>query len=108
VAVIDGLKGFPEAISAVYTDCAIKTCIGIDSYFVSFCNGKERSRAMNQKNLQRLRTAELGSSGGGFEPGALREKRSRIVNAGRASGNKWCPFFALSHGIRQIHYTTNR
>jgi putative transposase len=27
VAVIDGLKGFPEAISAVYPDCEIQTCI---------------------------------------------------------------------------------
>jgi len=27
VAVIDGLKGFPEAISAVYPDSEIQTCI---------------------------------------------------------------------------------
>jgi putative transposase len=26
VGVIDGLKGFPEAISAVYPDCEIQTC----------------------------------------------------------------------------------
>ena len=28
IAVFDGLKGFPEAISAVYPDCEIQTCNG--------------------------------------------------------------------------------
>src|SRR5258707_5998998 len=43
VAVIDGLKGFPEAISAVYPDCEIQTCIvHLIRNSLSFCNWKDR------------------------------------------------------------------
>ena len=56
VAVIDGLKGFPEAISAVYPDCEIQTCIvHLIRNSLSFCNWKERKpvAAELKKNLQR-------------------------------------------------------
>ena len=43
VAVIDGLKGFPEAISAVYPDSEIQTCIvHLIRNSLSFCNWKDR------------------------------------------------------------------
>ena len=29
VAVVDGLKGFPETITTVYPECIVQTCIGI-------------------------------------------------------------------------------
>ena len=41
VAVIEGLKGFPEAISAVDPDCAIQTCIVHLIRNSLFCNWKE-------------------------------------------------------------------
>jgi transposase-like protein len=56
VAVIDGLKGFPEAISAVYPDGEIQTCIvHLIRNSLSFCNWKERKpvAAELKKNLQR-------------------------------------------------------
>ena len=40
---IDGLKGFPEAISAVYPDSEIQTCIvHLIRNSLSFCNWKDR------------------------------------------------------------------
>jgi putative transposase len=43
VAVIDGLNGFPEAVSAVYPDSEIQTCfVHLIRNSLSFCNWKDR------------------------------------------------------------------
>jgi putative transposase len=43
IAVIDGLKGFPEAIAAVFPDTEIRTCIvHLIRNSLSFCNWKQR------------------------------------------------------------------
>ena len=43
IAVIDGLKGFPEAIAAVFPDAEIQTCIvHLIRNSLSFCNWKQR------------------------------------------------------------------
>src|SRR3974390_1467466 len=43
IAVIDGLKGFPEAITAVFPDTEIQTCIvHLIRNSLSFCNWKQR------------------------------------------------------------------
>ena len=43
VAVIDGLKGFPEAITAVFADTEIQTCIvHLIRNSLSYCNWKQR------------------------------------------------------------------
>ena len=57
VAVIDGLKGFPEAISAVYPDSEIQTCIvHLIRNSLSFCNWKDRKPvAAELKKIYTLR-----------------------------------------------------
>jgi hypothetical protein len=47
VAVIDGLKGFPEAISAVYPDSEIQTCI-VALWSEPFAGGARRHGGANQ------------------------------------------------------------
>ncbi|HEY5895309.1 MAG TPA: IS256 family transposase, partial [Chthoniobacterales bacterium] len=43
MAVVDGLKGFPEAIVAVYPQAQVQTCIvHLTRYSLSFCGWKER------------------------------------------------------------------
>ena len=38
IAVVDGLKGFPEAITAVFPDCVVQTCIvHLIRYFAAVC-----------------------------------------------------------------------
>jgi Transposase, Mutator family len=61
IAVIDGLKGFPEAISAVYPDCEIQTCIvHLIRTSLSFCNWKERKPVATElRAIYSAETAEL-------------------------------------------------
>src|ERR1700721_739265 len=65
VAVIDGLKGFPEAISAVYPDTEIQTCIvHLIRNSLSFCNWKDRKPVATElKKIYSAETAELAAKG---------------------------------------------
>ena len=60
VAVIDGLKGSPEAICA-YPGCEIQTCIiHLICNSLSFCSWKDRKPvAAELKNIYNAETAEL-------------------------------------------------
>ena len=43
IAVVDGLKGFPEAITTVFPLASVQTCIvHLSRYCLSFCGWKER------------------------------------------------------------------
>ena len=43
IAVVDGLKGFPEAISAAYPDTTVQTCIvHLVRHSLNFCGWKDR------------------------------------------------------------------
>ena len=43
IAVVDGLKGFPEAITAAFPSASVQTCIvHLSRYCLSFCGWKER------------------------------------------------------------------
>lgn len=61
LAVVDGLKGFPEAITAVFPDAIVQTCIvhllrnSID--FVSWKDRKSLAAAL--KEIYRARTAPM-------------------------------------------------
>src|SRR3982750_1953645 len=64
IAVVDGLKGFPEAISAVFPKTQVQACVvhlirrSLD--FVSYKDRKEVAAAL--KEIYRARTAELGEA----------------------------------------------
>ena len=61
IAVIDGLKGFPEAITAVFPDAEIQTCIvHLIRNSLSFCNWKQRQPVARElKQIYEAETAEL-------------------------------------------------
>jgi putative transposase len=61
IAVIDGLKGFPEAITAVFPDTEIQTCIvHLIRNSLSFCNWKQRQPVARElKQIYEAETAEL-------------------------------------------------
>jgi transposase-like protein len=86
VAVIDGLKGFPEAISAVYPDCEIQTCIvHLIRNSLSFCNWKERKPVATElKKIYSAETAELAAKRlEDFEQGPLGKKIPAIAQCWR-------------------------
>ena len=46
IAVVDGLKGFPEAMTTVFPLASVQTCIvHLSGYCLSFCGWKERRRS---------------------------------------------------------------
>ena len=61
IAVIDGLKGFPEAITAVFPQNQVQTCIvHLMRNSLSFCNWKERKPvAAELKGIYGAETAKL-------------------------------------------------
>src|SRR5260370_4692792 len=88
VAVIDGLKGFPEAISAVYPDCEIQTCIvHLIRNSLSFCNWKERKPVATElKKIYSAETAELAAKRlDDFEQEPVRNKTPAIAQYWRSS-----------------------
>ena len=64
IAVIDGLKGFPEAITAVFPDTEIQTCIvHLIRNSLSFCNWKQRQPVARElKQIYEAETAELAAN----------------------------------------------
>ena len=60
IAVVDGLKGFPEAITTVFPLASVQTCIvHLSRYCLSFCGWKERQAlARELKAIYRAETAE--------------------------------------------------
>src|SRR5258708_1548389 len=110
VAVIDGLKGFPEAISAVYPDCEIQTCIvHLIRNSLSFCNWKERKPVATElKKIYSAETAELAAKRlEDFEQGPLGKKIPAIAQCWHRIWDQVTPLFAYPHEIRKIIYTTN-
>jgi putative transposase len=91
IAVVDGLKGFPEAITAVFPDCVVQTCIvHLIRYSMQFASWKERK--VLAKALRPIYTAANAEAAAAaldeFEraPGALNTRRSSP--AGGVAGPK--------------------
>ena len=109
---VDGLKGFPEAISAVFPDTVVQTCIvHLIRYSMQFASWKERKAiAAALKPVYRAENAEAAAveletfdqdRGGASTPQSHR--------AGGATGREAViPFFAFPTEVRKIIYTTKR
>ena len=67
IAIIDGLKGFPEAINSVFPETQIQTCIvHLIRNSLDFCSWKERKSVVKElKTIYRAADAE--DRGGGLE-----------------------------------------
>jgi putative transposase len=101
IAVVDGLKGFPEAITAIFPDTVVQTCIvHLIRYSLCFASWKERKAIA--KALKPIYAA-LGE----FEQGEWGQKYPPIVASWRRNWEQIIPFFAFSPEVRKIIYTTN-
>lgn len=110
IAVIDGLKGFPEAITAVFPQCQIQTCIvHLIRNSLSFCSWKQRRLvAQELKRIYSAQTAELAAKRlEEFAQGPWGRKIPPIVQSWRRVWEQVIPFFAYPPEIRKIIYTTN-
>ena len=110
IAVIDGLKGFPEAITAVFPETEIQTCIvHLIRNSLSFCNWKQRQPVARElKQIYEAETAELAAKRlEDFAESPLGKKLPAIVQSWRRVWEQVIPFFAYPREIRKIIYTTN-
>ena len=110
IAVVDGLKGFPEAISAVFPAAQVQTCIvHLIRYSMQFASWKERKlMAAALKPVYRAENAERARERlQEFETGAWGKKYPAIVQSWRRNWEQVIPFFAYPEEVRRIIYTTN-
>ena len=131
IAVVDGLKGFPEAITAAFPEATVQTCIvHLIRHSMNFCSWKDRKAQSSGKQSPGLfsdppHTADLrpiyeaptaeeaARRLNDFEERWAGNRRSApakypsIAPAWRRAWAEVTPFFAFSTAIRKIIYTTN-
>ena len=109
IAVVDGLKGFPDAINAVFPKTSVQTCIvHLLRHSLSLASWKDRKRlvpglkaiyraANEAEALDRL--VDFEAEWGGKYPS--------IAMSWRRNWEQVIPMFAYPPDIRRILYTTN-
>ena len=109
IAVVDGLKGFPEAINSVFPKALVQTCIvHLIRNSLSFVSWKDRKAILPSiKAIYRAESADAAALRlAEFEA----EWGKRYPAIGQIWRNAWehvVPFFAFAPGIRKMIYTTN-
>ena len=104
----DGLKGFPDAIEAVFPSTLVQTCIvHLIRASLNFVNWKERKAiAADLKTIYRASSAEMAEL-------ALKEFRIKypkhqvVADVWERNWQRVIPFFEFPEEIRKIIYTTN-
>jgi putative transposase len=110
IAVVVGLKGFPEAITAVFPQAQVQTCIvHLIRHSLAFVSYKDRKAvAAALKTIYRAKDAEAGVAAlEAFAEGAWNSKYPAIVPAWRRAWGEVIPFYAFPDEVRRIIYTTN-
>jgi putative transposase len=110
IAIIDGLKGFPDAIEAVFPQTRIQTCIvHLLRYSMHFASWKERKAlAQALRPIYRARTAqEAREQLEGFARGPWGQKYPMIVDSWKRNWEHVIPFFDFPEIMRKLIYTTN-
>ena len=110
IAVVDGLRGFPEAIEAVYPEAQIQTCIvHLIRNSLNLASWKDRKAlATGLKPIYQAATADAAASAlDAFEQGDWGKKFPTVVAMWRRQWEQVIPFFAYPPEVRKIIYTTN-
>lgn len=109
IAVVDGLKGFPEAIGAVFPHTRIQTCIvHLVRHSLNFCSWRDRKAvAADLKKIYRAETAELAEIRLSEFEDKWDSRYSPIGQAWRRNWDKVTVFFSYPEDIRRAIYTTN-
>ncbi|MBN9135932.1 MAG: IS256 family transposase [Phyllobacterium sp.] len=110
IAVVDGLKGFPEAINAVFPQAIVQTCVvHLIRHSLEFVSWKDRKPVVPAlRMIYRAKDAEAGMAAlEAFEAGFWGQKYPAIAQAWRRNWDRVIPFFAFPEAVRKIIYTTN-
>lgn len=110
LAVVDGLKGFPEAIRAVFPEAVVQTCIvHLLRHSLDFVSWKDRKPvAAALKEIYRaVDPAAAEAALAAFEAGPWGRKYAAIGQSWRRAWGEVVPFYAFPLEVRRLLYTTN-
>lgn len=110
ICLVDGLKGFPEAIEAVFPQAQIQTCIvHLMRHSLDFCSWKDRKAVAHElKGIYRAVNAEAASEAlSALEGGPWGKRYAPIIASWRRNWERVIPFFAFPPDVRRVLYTTN-
>jgi len=110
IAVTDGLKGMPEALSTVFPATTLQTCIvHLIRNSLDYATWKDRKAlAAALRPIYAAPSAEAALAAlDAFEDGEWGQKFPTVVAAWRRAWDRVIPFFAFPAEIRRVIYTTN-
>ena len=109
IAVVDGLKGFPEAIATVFPLTTVQTCIiHLIRNSLAFVSWKDRKLIMpDLKAIYRAETAETAAAELDAFEAEWGKRYPAIGQAWRRAWEHVVPLFAFPPAIRKMIYTTN-
>jgi putative transposase len=109
IAVVDGLKGFPEAINAAFSETRVQTCIvHLIRHSLAFVSYKERRQVVKAlKAIYQAPTAEAAEEGLSDFEAKWDDRYPAISRSWRRNWEQVIPFFDFPPSIRKVIYTTN-
>jgi putative transposase len=110
IAVVDGLKGFPEAINAAFPQTLVQTCIvHLLRNALAYVSWQDRKQVVAAlKPIYQAPTADAARLAlDAFEAGPWGRKYAAIAPLWRRQWDQVIPFFAFPPEVRRIIYTTN-
>lgn len=110
LAVVDGLKGFPDAILAVFPQATVQTCIvHLLRHSLEFVSYKDRKAvAAALKDIYRAVDAQAAEKAlTAFEASDWGQKYPAIGQSWRRAWSEVVPFYAFHDEVRRVLYTTN-
>ena len=110
IAVVDGLKGFPEAITGVFPATTVQTCIvHLTRFSLAYCSWQDRAKVAGElKAIYRAATSEQAAQQlEEFAQSELGKKYPMIAASWRRHWAEVIPFYDWPPEIRKMLYTTN-
>lgn len=110
IAVVDGLKGFPEAIGAVFPETTVQTCIvHLIRNSLDYTSWKDRKAvAASLKAIYRAPSEPAARAAlDAFEAGPWGQRYAPIAPLWRRVWDQVIPFYAFPPEVRRVIYTTN-
>jgi len=109
ITVVDGLKGFPEAINAVFPEAQVQTCIvHMIRHSLNYVPWNDRKIvARDLKQIYRAENAEMAMLRLEEFEEKWSDKYQPISQSWRRNWDQIIPFFAYPEAVRKIIYTTN-
>lgn len=109
VACVDGLKGFPEAIEAVFPRTDVQLClVHLVRHSTKYVSYKDRKQvAADLKTIYRAATAQEAEANLESFAGKWDTRYPMISKSWRANWSRVIPMFGFPEEIRRAVYTTN-